>query len=79
MDKHQHTSVTTLDELESLNDEEVIEGYFDGLKNEPEPGNNRSKSYWHGWRNGMVDGGYAVADKNMAKLARLVVQRSRLH
>jgi hypothetical protein len=40
--------IATLEALDQLNDEEVVEGYFDGRKDEPEPGNNRSLSYWHG-------------------------------
>ena len=70
-----YTPIMTLEELDLLNDEEVIEGYFDGRANEPEPGGNRSKSYWHGWRNGMVDGGHAEKDAAQAILAHLAVNR----
>lgn len=56
--------------LNALDNEELKEGYFDGLNNEPEPNDNRSYSYWHGWRNGMVDGGHRVVDKFQKKLAR---------
>lgn len=47
--------VETLAELDTLDDAEIQEGYRDGRSGEPEPGGNRSKSYWHGWRNGMMD------------------------
>ena len=47
--------VRTLADLDSLSHEEIYEGYRDGLGGEPEPGNNRSRSYWHGWRNGHND------------------------
>jgi len=70
--------VMTLEELDTLNSDDVIEGYFDGRANEPEPGGNRSKSYWHGWRNGMVDGHHMEKDAAMAILAHLFVQRGRL-
>lgn len=70
--------VMTLAELDTLNSSEVIEGYVDGRQNAPEPGGNRSKSYWHGWRNGMVDGKHMEKDDAQAILAHLVVQRSRI-
>ena len=50
--------VATVEELSALNTDEIVEGYFDGFDNEPAPGDNRSKSYWHGYRNGQVDGGH---------------------
>lgn len=65
--------VKTLEDLAALNDDEVREGYFDGRHGEPEPGNNRSRSYWHGWRNGAVDGRHREKEADQAELARLVV------
>jgi hypothetical protein len=62
--------VTTLADLDALDREEVDEGYFDGLTGEPEPGDNRSPSYWHGWRNGALDGGHRKKDEAQAMLAR---------
>lgn len=47
--------VTTAAELATLDDAEILEGYRDGFAGEPEPGDNRSKAYWHGWRNGHHD------------------------
>lgn len=60
--------ITKLQELATLNDSEVIEGYHDGLEGFP-CGENRSRSYWHGWRNGVVDGGYAQPDYAQTALA----------
>jgi hypothetical protein len=70
--------VTTLGDLDTMDWEEVCEGYCDGRKNELEPGDNRSRSYWHGWRNGMVDGGHRPKDAAQAELARLVYARGLL-
>lgn len=56
-------------QLDSLDHEEVQEGYRDGFDGEPEPGNNRSFSYWHGWRNGALDGGHREKDEAQAELA----------
>jgi hypothetical protein len=70
--------VTTLDELNSLDPNEMREGYSDGKLNEPQPSGNRSKSYWHGWRNGMMDGGHMPIDAAARELARVVVQNRTL-
>jgi hypothetical protein len=47
--------VTDPAELDALDPEEMQEGYRDGRAGDAEPGDNRSKSYWHGWRNGSND------------------------
>lgn len=67
------TPVTTTAELATLDDGEILEGYRDGFAGEPEPGDNRSKSYWHGWRNGTSDR-YHTADAAQRTLARAVVR-----
>lgn len=66
--------VSTMDQLSRLDPEEIMEGYRDGFNGEPEPGNNRSDSYYHGWRNGRVDGGYAPSDWAQMALARECVK-----
>ena len=71
--KEERTPVRTTDELRVLDGDEVVEGYQDGRKGEPEPGGNRSKAYWHGWRNGRVDGGHAKLDDAQRALCRDVV------
>lgn len=47
--------VKTLADLDALDEKEIVEGYFDGRENAPQPKGNRSRSYWHGWQNGMSD------------------------
>jgi len=64
---------TTVAELNTLDDAEIIEGYWDGFNGEPAPGDNRSLRYWHGWRNGAVDGGFIEKDDAQAALAKEVV------
>lgn len=61
--------ITTMKQLSELDEEEVVEGYLDGLKGEPKPGNNRSLSYKHGWNNGAVDAGYQEKTPTQAVLA----------
>ena len=69
--------VRTCADLATLDETEIIEGYFDGRHDEPEPGDNRSRSYWHGWRNGAVDGGHREGDGHQAVLAYNYVRGQR--
>ena len=55
-------SVQTVLEFRQLDDGEILEGYFDGFHGGAAPGSDRSRSFWHGWRNGRVDAGLAVPD-----------------
>lgn len=68
------TSVTTMADLATLDSDEVLEGYRDGFAGEPEPGDNRSRSYWHGWRNGALDGERRAKDDAQALLAAAYVR-----
>ena len=63
-------AVQDLGEAAALDDDDLLEGYRDGRAGEPEPRGNRSRSYWHGWRNGAVDGGHREKDEAQAALAR---------
>ncbi len=47
--------VTTLEDLDSLDDDEVTAGYSETERGDPEPGENRGRAYWHGWRVKMMD------------------------
>jgi len=59
--------VMTVADFRQLDDGEILEGYFDGFHGDPAPGSDRSRSYWHGWRNGRVDAG--LADPDFAQVA----------
>lgn len=65
-------------QLSGLSEDEIVEGYRDGLEGWAEPGDNRSLSYWHGWRNGAVDGGHVPKDIYQATLAHSVVAERRV-
>lgn len=54
--------VRTAADLDTLDDAEIVEGYHDGRTGEPEPGGDRSRSFWHGWHVGRVDGGHDRPD-----------------
>ena len=62
--------VRTVADLATLDYVEMREGYFDAVEGLPEPGNNRSRSYWHGWRNGALDHGIIEKDDAHSDLAR---------
>jgi hypothetical protein len=65
--------VRTIADLETLDSDEIVEGYMDAFHGEPEPGNNRSRSYWHGWRNGAADTRRIPHDDAMRELAHEIV------
>lgn len=62
--------VRTAFDLDQIDDADVIEGYRDGRRGEPEPKGNRSRSYWHGWKNGMVDSGRRQSDEHQRALVK---------
>lgn len=63
--------VSTKAELELLDEGEIVAGYRSGLGGQlDEPGSDKSRSFWHGWRNAMRDKGHIPQDKEMSNLAR---------
>ena len=69
----EYQPVRTMAELDLLDDDEIVEGYRAGLHapfGTPEPGSDKSRSYWHGWRNARVDSGFAVSDGAQRQLSR---------
>ena len=70
------TPVVTIDELETFDTQEMTDGYADGLNLEMEPGANRSKAYWHGWRNGRADR-TGVIDADQRLLAKRYLEHSK--
>ncbi len=37
-------------DLDTLEEAEIIEGYMSAERDDPEPGANRGRAFWHGWR-----------------------------
>jgi len=72
-------SVATLDDLDSLDETEKFEGYISAERGDPEPGENRGRAFWHGWRCRMMDFGEIEIDATHRKLVRdwLARERSR--
>jgi hypothetical protein len=66
-------------EADLLDMDDCVAGYRSGLHGESEPGSDKSKSFWHGWRNGMIDSRRAPIDEACVNLAREIVARQRAH
>jgi len=71
--------VATLDDLDSLPEGEQLEGYLSAERGDPEPGENRGRAFWHGYRMRMMDWGVIPIDDTHRKLVRdwLARERSR--
>jgi hypothetical protein len=65
--------VATAADLRNLDDDEIVAGYRDGLACADEPGSDKSRSYWHGWRNAQTDKGRTPVDINQQRLAHELV------
>lgn len=61
--------VNTVAEFKTLDDGEVLEGYLDGFHAAGTPDSTRSRSYWHGWRNGMIESHRMPPDTAYIRLA----------
>ncbi len=61
--------VSTIADFLTLDEAEVLIGYMDGFDGGAAPGSNRSRSYCHGWRNGMADSGRCSPDDAQNSLA----------
>ena len=67
--------VRTVADLETLNADEILAGYRSAERGDPEPGENRGRAFWHGWRNAMIDIGELPMDDAARQLAREIVRR----
>ncbi len=61
--------VRSVSDFHTLDEGEVLEGYLDGVQGAPSRPD-RSRAYWHGWRNGRVDSGRSQPDQAHVLLAR---------
>ncbi|MDB5460196.1 MAG: hypothetical protein JWO72_1937 [Caulobacteraceae bacterium] len=68
--------VCTVRDLESLDDDEIFAGFQAGLQGTSEPYDSRGRSYWHGWRNGAVEGGYMRRDDAQRALSADIQRRT---
>lgn len=69
--------VSTLADLASLDEDQIVEGYRSAERGDPEPGPNRGRSFWHGWRCRMMDHGELQIDEVHLGLVRAYAARQR--
>lgn len=67
------TPPRTLADLHELDPADVLEGYRSAERGDPEPGQNRGRAFWFGWRNRMMDLGEIKIDDDHRRLVKLVV------
>lgn len=75
----EYQPLTTAAELDLLDMDDCVEGYRAGLRGASEPGSDKSKSYWHGWRNGMMDSKRMSHDADAMALAGEFVRHMNAH
>jgi hypothetical protein len=73
-----YAPVTTIEELDLLDDADLMQGYLSAERGDPEPGGNHSRSFHHGWRMRMMDLSEIDVPAKHRALVRAWVQRCRL-
>lgn len=63
-------AVRTVAECRRLDESDVMLGYLDGFQGNSISSQSISRSYWHGWRNGAVDGGFIPPDEAQVELEK---------
>ena len=69
--------VSTLEDLDSLDQDEIVRGYTECRKGDPEPGANSNRSYWHGWTTRACDNGERQITPEHRLLAAAWLKRER--
>ena len=67
----------TIAELDELDAAEIVEGYTSAERGDPEPGENRGRAFWFGWRNRMMDLHVIPIDAAHMALTKEVIARMR--
>ena len=72
-----HPLVTTLAQLAALDSDEVMAGFMASEKGDPEPGDNHSLSFHHGWLSRQYDLGERPVPPEHKALTRAYAARLR--
>jgi hypothetical protein len=67
--------VETAADLATLDHAEIVAGYMEFRPGDPQPGPNRGRAYWHGWRNAAIDHGEAKPDAASARLVHEIAPK----
>ena len=70
-------SVHTLDDLDTLDEREMSDGFHSFERGDPEPGANRGRAFWHGWCARAMDAGLLPITEGHRKLVRAWSARER--
>lgn len=79
MPGERYTPIRTVDELLTLDQDEILAGYRSTRSGDPEPGPNRGRAFWHGWRTRMMDLGEIPIDETHRQLVREWLARAQAH
>lgn len=71
--------VSTMAELDLLDQDDILAGYMAGLSGEPEPDSTKSRGFHHGYQNAKVDRGVQSISAAQQQLAREFVAKQRAH
>lgn len=61
--------ITTLEEVDALDDDLLVAGYRAGLRDQPDY-TQTAQAYWHGFNNGQVDSSRCEPSEEQRTLAR---------
>ncbi len=65
----EYRQIETLEDYEKIDDEQCVKGYMSGLKGEELPSPHLyTKSFYHGYLNGLVDSGRREIDNKQLEL-----------
>ena len=62
--------ITTMKQVDLLNQDEMVEGYMYGVQHKAAPNFIMSASFYHGYQNAMTDYGIYAPNENQRKLAK---------
>lgn len=71
------TAPATIEDLLTLDDDELFEGYMSYQRGDPEPGPNRGRSFWWGWTNRRNDA-LGIVTPEQSRLAGLICRNGRV-
>lgn len=71
--------VRTIAEFKTLDDGEILEGYLDGFSGLEVVDADKTRSYVHGWRNGMIESNRWLPDDAYDELQHAFETRKMTH
>jgi hypothetical protein len=76
---HRIEPVRTIADFKTLDEGEVLEGYLDGFSGLMPTAPTRSRAYWHGWRNGMIESERHPPDEAYIELQQAFERKRKAH